>query len=66
MEIAVPGKCFNCCFANDISITTFMPTIVLDHVFANFANCCSAFGWTGGQGARDDHGAVVSLDDMQS
>ena len=43
-----------------------MPTIVLDHVFANIANCCSALGWTRGQGARDDQGAVVSLDDMQS
>ena len=43
-----------------------MPTVVLDYVFANFANCCFALGWTGGQGARDDHGAVVSLDDMQS
>ena len=43
-----------------------MPTIVLDHVFANIANCFSALGWTGGQGARDDQGAVVSLDNMQS
>ena len=45
-----------------------MPTIVLDHVFANIANYCSKLGWTldGGQGAREDQGAVVSLDDMQS
>ena len=43
-----------------------MPTIVLDHVFANIAKCCSALGWTEGQGAWDDQDAVVSLDVMQS